>query len=221
MYLPSHSSLTPLSPSSNITRPLTIRLESAVVKLQGFLKFAATDLDFWIRNAYVFPFQDQRIAFIIEGSNFVLSGGGIDGSGQAWYDWAAGEGNKHGRPISLALKGVRNAVISHFDIVQPQFWAHLVWDSQSVQYTHCTVNATNFNPDHPTAPEAHAGLQNTDGINTYNSHAISISDFVYQGGDDCIALKANSSSIAVSGVRCHGGAGIAFGSVGQYPGTVG
>lgn len=144
--------------------------------------------------------------------------GGIDGNGQAWYDYAAGVGNKHGRPISLALRNVRNAVISDFRIIQPQFWAHVVIDSANVAYTGCTVNATNYNPD--AKYEDKSWLQNTDGIDTYRSTNVAITDFVYQGGDDCIALKPNSTNIAIDNVTCIGGTGIAFGSIAQYPGVV-
>lgn len=40
---------------------------------------------------------------------------------------------------------------------------------------------------------------------------------VYQGGDDCLAFKANSSLITARNVTCVGGTGIAFGSIAQYP----
>jgi hypothetical protein len=42
---------------------------------------------------------------------------------------------------------------------------------------------------------------------------------VFQGGDDCLAFKPNSSSITVRNVTCYGGTGIAFGSIGQYKGV--
>jgi hypothetical protein len=41
---------------------------------------------------------------------------------------------------------------------------------------------------------------------------------IYQGGDDCLALKPNSSAITARNVTCYGGTGIAFGSIAQYPG---
>lgn len=192
------------------------------VSIKGWLSFSSDNIDSWIEKSYVFPFQDQRLAFIIEGHDFVIDGhgtGGIDGNGQAWYDWAEGVGNKHGRPIAMTLKGVRNGVVNGFQIIQPQFWAHLVWDSANIVYDKCYVNATNFNTKALTW--AHSGLQNTDGINTYRSRNVAVSHFVYQGGDDCIALKPNSTEIALNDIRCHGGAGIAFGSIGQYAGTVG
>jgi hypothetical protein len=43
---------------------------------------------------------------------------------------------------------------------------------------------------------------------------------VYQGGDDCIALKPNSTSIYMRNITCWGGTGIALGSIAQYDGVV-
>jgi galacturan 1,4-alpha-galacturonidase len=45
-------------------------------------------------------------------------------------------------------------------------------------------------------------------------------NMVYQGGDDCLALKPNSSMIIAKNVTCYGGTGIAFGSIGQYKGQL-
>lgn len=45
-------------------------------------------------------------------------------------------------------------------------------------------------------------------------------NMVYQGGDDCIALKPNSTDITIRNVTCFGGTGIAFGSIAQYEGVV-
>lgn len=45
-------------------------------------------------------------------------------------------------------------------------------------------------------------------------------NMVYQGGDDCIALKPNSTDITIRNVTCYGGTGIAFGSIAQYESVV-
>lgn len=45
---------------------------------------------------------------------------------------------------------------------------------------------------------------------------IRLTNFVYQGGDDCIALKPRSYNIFVQNATCHGGNGMAIGSLGQY-----
>lgn len=176
-------------------------------------------MQYWVKHAFDLGFQNQKLAFIVSGSNFVLNGedkGGIDGSGQAWYDYARGVGNVYGRPMSLALIGVKDAVVTNWTIKQPQFWAHILIDSENVVYESCTVNATSTSGPF----EEKSWLQNTDGIDTYRSNNVAINNFVYQGGDDCIAFKPNSTNIAVNNVTCVGGTGIAFGSIAQYEGVV-
>lgn len=221
-----HDSLSPRYPSSpfatahtsNIHKPVKIRLENSVLILGGWLKFS-DDIDYWIKHAFNLGFQNHKLAFIVTGSNFVLDGqdkGGIDGSGQAWYDYAKGVGNVHGRPMSMALIGAKNAVVSNWSIKQPQFWAHIVVDSDNVSYDNCYVNATSTSGSF----EEKSWLQNTDGIDTYRSRNVAINNFVYQGGDDCIAFKPNSTNVVVNNVTCVGGTGIAFGSIAQYEGVV-
>lgn len=61
-------------------------------------------------------------------------------------------------------------------------------------------------------------LVNTSCSDTYRSHNVTYENWTYQGGDDCLAFKPNSTAITVRNATCYGGSGIAFGSVGQYPG---
>ena len=51
---------------------------------------------------------------------------------------------------------------------------------------------------------------------TMDAHNVSLSNFVFQGGDDCVAIKPRSYNIQVRNVTCRGGNGIAIGSLGQY-----
>lgn len=111
---------------------------------------------------------------MIKGKNFVLDGndkGGIDGNGQAWYDYAEDEGNVFGRyvrvlnphiqrddlaargkhadpirPMSLAIQDAKNVVIKNFSVIQPQFWASIIIDSEDVIIQDFYVNATSYNP---------------------------------------------------------------------------
>lgn len=46
--------------------------------------------------------------------------------------------------------------------------------------------------------------------------SIELTNLVYQGGDDCIAIKPRSYNVRIQNVTCHGGNGIAIGSLGQY-----
>jgi galacturan 1,4-alpha-galacturonidase len=45
---------------------------------------------------------------------------------------------------------------------------------------------------------------------------IQLTNFVYQGGDDCVAIKPRSYNVDIHNVTCRGGNGIAIGSLGQY-----
>jgi galacturan 1,4-alpha-galacturonidase len=45
---------------------------------------------------------------------------------------------------------------------------------------------------------------------------ITLTNFTYQGGDDCVAIKPRSYNIHITNVLCRGGNGIAIGSLGQY-----
>ena len=72
-------------------------------------------------------------------------------------------------------------------------------------------NATAVN-----APFGTNWVQNTDGFDTMDTNNIKLTNMVYQGGDDCIAIKPRSYNIFVQNITCHGGNGIAIGSLGQY-----
>ncbi|RYP09314.1 hypothetical protein DL764_001361 [Monosporascus ibericus] len=45
---------------------------------------------------------------------------------------------------------------------------------------------------------------------------ISLSNFVYRGGDDCVAMKRRSYGNDIKNLSCIGGNGVAVGSLGQY-----
>ncbi|ORX36062.1 putative polygalacturonase [Kockovaella imperatae] len=204
-----------------ISRPLDLRLEHSTLNVHGFLTFT-DDLDYWKSNHIAFPFQNQSLGLVFHGHHFTLDGhntGGIDGQGQKWYDDARREGNKYGRPMSLAISHSHDVVIKNWSIIQPQFWASLVAWSRNVLLKNVYVNATSYNPESWEEPDGKSWLQNTDGLDTYNADNVTVENFVYQGGDDCLALKANSTAITFRNITCVGGTGIAIGSLAQYPGV--
>ncbi|KAG9226911.1 hypothetical protein CCMSSC00406_0003416 [Pleurotus cornucopiae] len=59
-------------------------------------------------------------------------------------------------------------------------------------------------------------VPNTDGINTYRSTNVSLLNWDITCGDDCLAIKGNSTDLTIRNITCRGGNGIAFGSLGQY-----
>jgi len=54
------------------------------------------------------------------------------------------------------------------------------------------------------------------GIDTYRSDKIVMLNWDVTCGDDCLAIKGNSSNIIARNITCRGGNGIALGSLGQY-----
>lgn len=53
-------------------------------------------------------------------------------------------------------------------------------------------------------------------IDTLDTRNVVLTNFVYQGGDDCIAIKPRTYDVTIKNVTCVSGNGIAVGSLGQY-----
>jgi hypothetical protein len=51
-----------------------------------------------------------------------------------------------GRPMSLAISNSKNVVIKNFSVIQPQFWASIIIESENVLIQDFYVNATSYNP---------------------------------------------------------------------------
>ncbi|KAF8581109.1 glycoside hydrolase family 28 protein [Ramaria rubella] len=216
-----HSGHTIFTPGNyNITRKMTWDLQSATIDLHGVLNFQP-DIQFWLQsqNTYrVIFIQSQASWFVITGKDFVVDAhntGGIQGNGQPWWDFFLTDEPRDdgdGRPVALTLSHVARGAIMNFKIDSPPFWCNAVADSQDVVYQGMTCNATNTNP-------VFAGqnlVWNTDGIDTYRADNISLIDWDVTTGDDCIAIKGNSTDIYGKNIMCRGGEGIAIGSLGQY-----
>lgn len=48
--------------------------------------------------------------------------------------------------MSLAISNAKNVVIKNFSVIQPQFWASIVIESENVLIQDFYVNATSYNP---------------------------------------------------------------------------
>jgi galacturan 1,4-alpha-galacturonidase len=60
--------------------------------------------------------------------------------------------------------------------------------------------------------------RNTDGADILFSDHITMRGWTVDNGDDAISLKANSTNILIEDSIFYRGQGLAFGSIGQYPG---
>ncbi|EED80507.1 hypothetical protein POSPLDRAFT_104059 [Postia placenta Mad-698-R] len=178
------------------------------------------DLPYWMKpeNTYrVIFIQSQASWFVITGHDFTVDAhntGGIIGNGQYWWSWY-GNGTRidgDGRPVALTVYRAARATIAGFRIEGQPFWCNAIAESQDVVYDGMYCNAANADPLYFNQNI----VWNTDGIDTFRSDNISLLNFDITLGDDCIAIKGNSTNIYANNITCHGGTGIAFGSLGQY-----
>ncbi|KZT50621.1 glycoside hydrolase family 28 protein [Calocera cornea HHB12733] len=202
-----------------ITRKMTWDLQDATVDIWGYLDFQP-DIQYWLNanNTYRVVFvQSQASWFVLTGSDFTVdahNSGGIKGNGQLWWEYYTShvKADGDGRPISLTVYQAKRAAIRGFRIESPPFWSNCVAESSDITYDGMFVNATNTN-------STFFGkniVPNTDGINTFRSNNINLFNWDITCGDDCLAIKGNSTNIHASNYTCRGGNGVAFGSLGQY-----
>ncbi|EJC98108.1 pectin lyase-like protein [Fomitiporia mediterranea MF3/22] len=203
----------------NITRKMTWNLENAQVDLYGTLNFVP-NIEYWLdmTNTYQVVFiQSQSSWFVLTGKDFVVDAhneGGIEGNGQPWWEYFQSHTREDGdgRPLSLTVFEAERGTVRNFRIQSPPFWCNCVANSKDVLYDGMICNATNTNP----AFFGENITPNTDGIDTYRSDSITLRNWDVTCGDDCLAIKGNSTNIVAQGITCRGGNGIAFGSLGQY-----
>jgi hypothetical protein len=73
--------------------------------------------------------------------------------------------------MSLTIGHSTNVVVKNWSVLQPAFWATLIWDSRNVLFKDVYVNATREDDANYT-PTPLGWVQNTDGSNTYLSHNV-------------------------------------------------
>ncbi|KAI0752844.1 pectin lyase-like protein [Daedaleopsis nitida] len=215
-----HGGTTVFEPGEyNITKKMHWDLVDSRVDLHGTLNFVF-DLPYWMDPASTYRvifIQSQASWFVLSGHDFTLDAhgtGGIVGNGQSWWSWYgnATRLDGDGRPVALTLSHVARATVRDFTVDAPPFWCNAVADSRDVLYDGMKCVAEN-------ADETWFGqniVWNTDGIDTYRSDNITMLNWSVTSGDDCLAIKGNSTNIFAKNVTCTGGTGIAFGSLGQY-----
>jgi galacturan 1,4-alpha-galacturonidase len=187
----------------------TTNLLNCEVILEGELYFS-DNIPYWLSNSIGVVFQSQSTAWLFGGTNinFLGQGGRIYGNGQAWYNENKDNSNQPGRPITITFYNSTNLYVDGLTIIQQQFWATFISHCQNVTMNNIFINATS-NDEYLT--------YNTDGVDTWNSHDLVMENWTVTTGDDCMAVKGNTTNMFVKNVTCYGSFGIAIGSVGQYP----
>jgi galacturan 1,4-alpha-galacturonidase len=171
------------------------------------------NLTYWRNNSYPIFFQNHHAGFVISGDRIHIDGsggGGIHGNGNAWYN-AEKKVTQPGRPMPFVFWNTSEVLVEHFFVKDSPLWALNIMNGTNMWFDDINCNSTALN-----APWGTNWVQNTDGFDTMDANNIKLTNMFYQGGDDCIAIKPRSYNIFVQNITCHGGNGIAIGSLGQY-----
>lgn len=195
-------------------------LENVRIEVRGTLLWSK-NINYWLENSLPigpgtdqnsYPpaaYQNQTTAFILGGKRLHVEGfgyGTFDGNGQTWYDFVKGQSNYPRRPHAIVISA-EDSYFHGLRWVQPQMWTVTIVSSKRVLLEDIYVNSTSQS----TQP-----ARNTDGANTLFSDSITFRRWTVDNGDDCIALKANSTNIRIEDSTFYHGHGVAIGSIGQY-----
>lgn len=176
------------------------------------------DLAYWRKNSYPVAFQNHAAGFVITGDRIHITGeggGGINGNGNAWYD-AEKAKTQIGRPMPCVFWNVSEVFVEHCmfftstDFLSPSLrhpanttpWQNKVFIKDSPLWAFNIMNGTNMwfddilaNSTAVNVPYGTNWVQNTDGFDTMDARNIKLTNFWYQGGDDCMAVKPRSYNI--------------------------
>ena len=191
---------------SNMT---TMDMNDVVIALTGTMAWSP-DIPYWLSVSMPIGFQNQSTVWFFGGNKVRFDGynmGVLDGNGQAWYNWAKSRGNLPRRPMNINFRRLTNSVVKRLRFKQSQMWTMAVSNSQNVDFDDIHINSTS---------NTKWNTLNTDGCDTIDSDSITFRRWFVANGDDAIALKRNSTNIAVYDSEFHNGQGIAIGSTGQY-----
>ncbi|KAL1961508.1 hypothetical protein VTN77DRAFT_1649 [Rasamsonia byssochlamydoides] len=189
----------------------TTNLLNCDVSIYGELIWS-TNIPYWLSHSYPVTFQNLSAAWLFGGTNVTLRGygqGRFFGNGQAWYDENRNNSNQPGRPMAFVIYNSTNVLVDGLSWFQSQFWHSFVSFSQNVTMSNIYMNSTSSNGN---------STVNTDGSDTWNSRDVKFYNWTVQNGDDCIAIKGNSTNIHGKNITCYNSNGMPIGSVGQMPG---
>ncbi|KAH8810842.1 glycoside hydrolase family 28 protein [Xylogone sp. PMI_703] len=190
----------------------TTGLKDCEIDLHGTLLWG-TNITYWLNHSLPIGYQNQSSAWFLGGDNIKFRGygyGTLDGNGQTWYDFVKGASNYPNRPHALTIWKTTNSLFEGLRFVQSQMWTMTVIHSKHVLLQDIYVNSTSLD---------HEPARNTDGADTMFSDDITFNRWTVANGDDCIALKANSTNISITNSVFYRGLGVAIGSIGQYNGV--
>ncbi|KAK7961311.1 hypothetical protein LTR80_006266 [Exophiala xenobiotica] len=192
----------------------TTALTNCDVELHGEMVWS-DNIPYWLGHSYSVVYANLSTAWFFGGENVTFRGfgrGRFNGNGdlpsQAWYDENRNNSNQPGRPIAFTILNAKNLWMDGVTWSQAQFWHSFISHSQNVTMSNIYMNSTSNNEWFTV---------NTDGTDTWNSRDVFFYNWTVQGGDDCIAIKGNSTNIISKNITCYRTHGMPIGSVGQDP----
>ncbi|KAJ5439353.1 polygalacturonase, partial [Penicillium daleae] len=201
----------------------TTNLFNCQVDIYGTLRVRfgewSNDTSYWLNHSMPTGYQNMSTVWFLGGRYVNVQGHGygtFNGNGQAWYDLVKGQSNYPGtqcqdqgwhvladlyldRPMVLTIWDTKDSVFEGIRFLQAQMWTVTIRYLERVMLQDIYVNNTSGNKN---------PARNTDGANR----------LFPINGDDCIAMKVNSTNILIEDATFHNGEGIALGSIGQYKG---
>ncbi|KAH1497032.1 hypothetical protein KXV94_004529 [Aspergillus fumigatus] len=164
-------------------------LNDVSVQWRGKWTFS-DNFDYWRNNSFPVAFQNHRAGFLLVDSTSPLMDTDVTQPG----------------PMPFFFWNVYEVNVGNFYVKDPPLWSLNIINGTNMRFNSIYCNATSVD-----APYGHNWFADTmDAVN------IQPTNFVYQGGDDCIAIKPRSYNIDIEDVTCVGGNGIAIGSLDQY-----
>ncbi|KAI5452104.1 hypothetical protein NCC49_001043 [Naganishia albida] len=210
-------------PLYTVEKVLNTTLFNTTINLDGVVQFTP-NISYWSPNSIYLEYQNATTAWYLSGDNVTLQGkGGIDGSGQVWWNRyadlrtqggsgvAGGSSRIFARPIPLAVARAKNVLVDGISITNSPFWHSIIFESSYVTFQNIYIKSLSSNESAPAA--------NTDGWDTYRSDHIVIQNSTVINGDDCVSFKPNTTFTSVLNMVCDGSHGISVGSLGQYYGV--
>lgn len=175
------------------------------------------NLTYWRDTNNTLPifFQNHHAQFTISGDHIHINGydtGTIFGNGNAWYD-AEQAVTQPVRPMNFVFWNASEVLVEHckfpsppsdveklicilaVSVIDPPLWSINLMNITNAWFHDIYVNATAVN-----APYDALWVQNTDGFDTLDCNNVKLTNFVYQGGDDCVAIKPRSYNTYIQNV---------------------
>ncbi|KAF2769788.1 pectin lyase-like protein [Teratosphaeria nubilosa] len=190
---------------------ITTGLSDVHIDIHGTLLWS-DDTKYWLKHSMPIGYQNQSTVWFLGGDRLVVKGHGVgtfNGNGPVWYACCSASNYPH-RPQALNIRHTTNSYFSGINFVQSQMWTMTVQFSSNVVLEDIYVNNTY---------DGGKVSDNTDGVDTLYSDNITFRRWTVHNGDDAISTKANSTNILIEDCTFYIGSGLAFGSIGQYPGV--